>query len=258
MRLFLASLCLLVMCSLKAEEATIAGSWEVTGAAAGGKEVPAEQLKAMLMTFTADKCTLKINGETVDVSSMKLDEEKDPATVVFTTVSEGPTKGEVTNGILTLDGDHLKISTGQPGKERPANFNSPEGATNTVLTLKRKKAKEVPMAGSWEVAAAASAGHELTAEQIKPMTLIFAAEKCTTKMNEDVVDESSMVLDMDKNPPTVVFVTLNEGPTKGQITNGIYELDGDVLKIATAAPGKPKPDDFTSTVNTVLTLKRKK
>ena len=39
---------------------------------------------------------------------------------------------------------------------------------------------------------------------------------------------------------------LTAGPGEEVIVKGIYELNGETLKICFAAPGKPRPTDFTN------------
>jgi len=99
---------------------------------------------------------------------------------------------------------------------------------------------------------------ELTAKA----RLDFADKKLVTRIGDDVVDETTFKLDGTKSPKW--FDTLvARGPNKGKTAAGIYELDGDNLKICIGPPGQKRPTAFkvTSDANAmtgVMFLKREK
>ena len=51
--------------------------------------------------------------------------------------------------------------------------------------------------------------------------------------------------DASQSPKAVDYVNL-AGKHKGKTQHGIYELDGPVLTVCMAAPGKPRPAEFQS------------
>ena len=53
-------------------------------------------------------------------------------------------------------------------------------------------------------------------------------------------------LDPSKSPKTI-DMTLTEGPNKGAIMLGIYEIDADTLKACFDPQGKTRPTEFKST-----------
>lgn len=64
-----------------------------------------------------------------------------------------------------------------------------------------------------------------------------------------------------KTKPRELETTLTEGPDKGKTLSGIYEFEGDTLKICYAAPEKERPKEFTSKADSghfLLVFKREK
>jgi len=70
--------------------------------------------------------------------SFKFDASTTPRCVDLT-VADGVQKDAVLEGIYELKGDELRLCVKVFGKDRPAEFKSPEGASIALLTLKRKK-----------------------------------------------------------------------------------------------------------------------
>jgi uncharacterized protein (TIGR03067 family) len=70
------------------------------------------------------------------------------------------------------------------------------------------------------------------------------------KANEIKVEEQdkqrvmTFVLDPAKEP-CAIDLTMREGKPKAETSQGIYALDGDLLKICFAPPGKTRPVNFT-------------
>jgi len=60
-------------------------------------------------------------------------------------------------------------------------------------------------------------------------------------------------VDATKKPKTM-DMTPSEGRYKDKTLLGIYELDGDTLKICFAEPGKDRPTDFTSKAGSGVVL----
>ena len=63
-------------------------------------------------------------------------------------------------------------------------------------------------------------------------------------------------IDPTKKPKTI-DMTPTEGNFKDKTLLGIYELDGDTLKICFAEPGKERPTDFTSKAGMVLVVHKR-
>jgi uncharacterized protein (TIGR03067 family) len=116
------------------------GTWTFESSEAGGKELPAGELKELILTFEGDKHTVRKGDEVIQVGTQKLDPSRSPKTIDVTMV-EGPNKGKVMLGIYENDGDTLKVCFDPQGKKRPTEFKSGPGSDNFVNVHKRVKKK---------------------------------------------------------------------------------------------------------------------
>jgi uncharacterized protein (TIGR03067 family) len=114
------------------------GTWTIESSLAGGRELPADELKTLVVTFDGDKHTVQKGDEVIQVGVQKLDPSKSPKTIDVTMV-EGPHKGTVMLGIYEIDADTLKVCFDPEGKKRPTEFKSAPGSRNFVNVHKRVK-----------------------------------------------------------------------------------------------------------------------
>jgi uncharacterized protein (TIGR03067 family) len=123
---------------LEREVKKFQGTWTFESSEAGGKALPAAQLKELVLTFEGDKHTVKKGNEVIQVGTQKLDPSKSPKTIDVT-MTEGPSKGAVMLGIYEFNGDTLKVCFDSGGKKRPTEFKSPPGSETFVNVHKRVK-----------------------------------------------------------------------------------------------------------------------
>jgi uncharacterized protein (TIGR03067 family) len=114
------------------------GAWTFESSVAGGKELPADELKGFILTFEGNKHTVKQGDKLIQVGTQKLDASKSPKTIDVT-MTEGPNKGAVMLGIYEIDGNTLKVCFDPQGKKRPTEFKSAPGSANFVNIHKRMK-----------------------------------------------------------------------------------------------------------------------
>jgi len=126
----------------KKETPSIVGEWLGEKAVGGGKEKPVPE-GGITFVFTADGM-LKVRegaNQKPDAVTYKLDTKKSPNEIDIMAPKE---KGKIL-GIYKIDGDTLTICiSGKDVKddkdgERPAKFESPEGAQIMLMTFKRVK-----------------------------------------------------------------------------------------------------------------------
>jgi uncharacterized protein (TIGR03067 family) len=99
--------------------------------------------------------------------------------------------------------------------------------------------------GTWAFESSAAGGQELPAADLKDFVLTFEGDKHTVKKGTDVIQVGTQKIDPAKTPKTI-DVTITEGPSKGTVMLGIYEIDGDTLKVCFDASGKKRPTEFKS------------
>ena len=123
-----------------------------------------------------------------------------------------------------------------------------------------EKAKELEkLAGTYSVASAQEGGKEQADDKSKKLNIIVKGDVFSFKF-----DGQPKTLDMKlKLDPTAKIKTVDLASTtrEGQVAQGIYELDGDVLKVCWSRSGKDRPTDFSTKLNDdriFMTLKRVK
>jgi len=114
------------------------GAWTFESCEAGGKKLPIDALKGVVLTFEGDKHTVKKGDEVIQVGTQKIDPAKSPKTIDVT-MTEGPSKGTVMLGIYEFDGDVLKVCFDPQGKKRPTEFKCAPGSENFLNVHKRVK-----------------------------------------------------------------------------------------------------------------------
>ena len=99
--------------------------------------------------------------------------------------------------------------------------------------------------GVWTFESVVTGGKEEPAGDLKGFILIFERDKHTVKKGDDVIQVGTQKIDPSKSPKTI-DVTMTEGPSKGAVMLGIYEIDGDTLKVCFDPQGKMRPKEFKS------------
>jgi len=99
--------------------------------------------------------------------------------------------------------------------------------------------------GTWTFESSEAGGKELAAGELKGLILVFEGDKHTVKKGNEVIQVGTQKLDPSKSPKAI-DVTLTEGVNKGAVMLGIYEINGDTLKVCFDAEGKKRPTQFKS------------
>ena len=121
----------------KKELAKFEGTWNVAEITYNGKDH--SKLKFNFV-FKGDECIVE-GDDKVKLEYARLKVKIDPATtpkIFDLTVGAGVQKGADMEGIYEFKGDELRICVRVfGGKERPAEFASPDGASIVLMVLKR-------------------------------------------------------------------------------------------------------------------------
>jgi uncharacterized protein (TIGR03067 family) len=108
------------------------------------------------------------------------------------------------------------------------------------------KADTAKMQGTWTMTESLRDGEEaIPEEDRKELRLLIKDDKRTIKVRDEVVSEATYTLDATSKPKGIT-VKVSNGPLKDKELPGIYELDGDKLKICLNLTGKDRPKDFKS------------
>lgn len=103
--------------------------------------------------------------------------------------------------------------------------------------------------GIWTFESVEAGGKEMPAAEFKSMTVTFEGDKFTVKMGGEAIQVGVQKLDPSKSPKAI-DVTIVEGLNKGAVMLGIYDVDGDTLKVCFDPEGKKRPTEFKSASGT--------
>ncbi len=107
--------------------------------------------------------------------------------------------------------------------------------------------------GTWNYAAYETAGRKLPEAGFKGNQYVFHAREYTRKEElAGLTTKGTFKLDPTKQPKTI-DMTDTEGHAKGDTAPGIYELEGDTLRLCTGL-GKDRPKEFAAKEDTVYLL----
>jgi uncharacterized protein (TIGR03067 family) len=114
--------------------------------------------------------------------------------------------------------------------------------------------------GKWSVVRGERNGDALPEDQVKELKLTFGKEMLTLSSPEGE-KEATVKLDPTKKPKTIDVIP-KDGPRKGQLLRGIYELKGDELRLCMSdSEQSERPTEFKSPNGSsfvLLSLKRDK
>jgi len=99
--------------------------------------------------------------------------------------------------------------------------------------------------GTWKFILQEMDGKERPKEELTKLTITFAGDKWSVRVEDKVVQAGTHQLDGTKKPGQIDAV-VTEGEDKGSTMLGIYELKGDKMKVCFDPKGKQRPTSFTS------------
>ncbi len=114
------------------------GTWTFESSEAGGQQMPAGELKELVLIFEGVKHIVKKGNEVIQVGTQKIHPSQSPK-AIDVTLTEGVSKGAVLLGIYEINGDTLKVCFDIEGKKRPTEFKSAPGSQTFVNVHKRVK-----------------------------------------------------------------------------------------------------------------------
>ena len=107
--------------------------------------------------------------------------------------------------------------------------------------------------GTWTFQSVEAGGKEVPAAEFKGITVTFEGDKYAVKKADEVIEAATLKLDPSKSPKTL-DVMVAEGPNKGAVMLGIYEISGDTLKVCFDPEGKKRPTEFKTAAGSPTTL----
>jgi uncharacterized protein (TIGR03067 family) len=135
-----------------------------------------------------------------------------------------------------------------------AGFLLPAGAALVMADDKKDDAAKEELKkfeGTWKLVSTEHDGEKAPEEAIKTAKAMTKGGKVMLSVDGKTIMEVDIMVDPTKKPKTI-DATVTSGPDKGKKTVGIYEIDGDMLKICFAE--KERPTEFSAKKGSSCTL----
>jgi uncharacterized protein (TIGR03067 family) len=245
------------------------GTWNVTSLETDGQEMPATVFNGAKLVVDGNKFTSigmgASYGGTVEIDSASRPKAFD---LLFTA---GHAKGHRNLGIYKLKGDNWTICLATRGDQRPTKFATAPDTGFALETLARGAAPKPTKAnsrrspavgattdhepaasgqpteleGEWAMVSAVMNGAAIDQSMVKWCQRITRGNITKVVAGPQVFVHASFTLDKSATPHAIDYVNL-AGASKGKSQAGIFELTDGALRVCMAAPGKPRPADFSS------------
>jgi uncharacterized protein (TIGR03067 family) len=99
--------------------------------------------------------------------------------------------------------------------------------------------------GGWQAVSLKANGQEVPVDELKKVQVTVEGGMYTVKVEDNVVDKGSFTVDPGKKLKQIE-VKATEGQNQGKTLHGIYELEGDDLKICYTESDKDRPKEFSA------------
>lgn len=125
--------------------------------------------------------------------------------------------------------------------------NKPAPAAGTPAPMKN-------LNGTWTYVSIESNGKPIPAERLVPLRVTINGEKWTVTSGSKLVEQATIRVDSSTKPMTFDLTVQQGDVGKGQTLPGIFELDGDTLRVCFSLPGKERPKEVASRPGSGLDL----
>jgi uncharacterized protein (TIGR03067 family) len=246
------------------------GTWTVTDLEVEGRQTPGRLLADARVVVKGSRFTTRGMGA-IYKGTIKLDPSATPRQVDMQ-FDAGPEKGNTNLGIYKIDANQWRLCLAMRGTVRPSRFASEPGTGFALETLTRQtvrttskpqpaRRKKVsgsnPAAtefeGEWQMVSAVMNGAPMEDSDVQWVKRTTAGAETIVKAGPQTIMRMTFTHDPSTSPKTIRYVN-TAGANKGKTQLGIYEFEGDLLRICMSAPGAPPPAGFQSKFGDGATL----
>ncbi|MFN9718198.1 MAG: TIGR03067 domain-containing protein [Planctomycetota bacterium] len=245
------------------------GTWEVVAMTLAGRPASEVECKVVGISFGGEKMQISTVCDHEEYS-FTLDPTKKPKRIFLV-----DDRGGSYSAIYELKGDELRLClsdrySGKFAEDCPTEFAVPEGSRISLFILKRSNIapdanKDVEgLQGTWEVVEGAhngdgwlgfvSAAYRFN---VKGKTILISSKFGNPPEPTDNL-EWCFKIDTTKDPKAIYFAD-HHSKFEGSVLYGIYELNGDILRICISEDLKGAPAEFSAEEGSgriVMKLKR--
>ena len=107
--------------------------------------------------------------------------------------------------------------------------------------------------GTWTLISMEREGEPVPAEDLKGSTVVYEGNRMSLRDGERIRRRGIVTLASERKP-SAVNTWDQDGPYEDQTVPGIYELQGDTLRLCFARPGRERPKAFTTKSGTGVLL----
>jgi uncharacterized protein (TIGR03067 family) len=263
------------------------GTWTFKSLEVDGQPVPSAMLANSSMLIDGDRFRME-SPEANYEGIFTIDIEQDPHHIDIDFI-EGPEAGNRCEGLFQLDGDQLTFCLGLVGAVRPARFATARGSGHALEVLVRADsarpagvdggtASATPPAkptqfadpaafdadptpnierlqGEWEPLELVTSGAPLQASYLSFGRRTHNGPETKVVFGGQTMLHAKMRFNEAAMPVEVDYLNL-AGKGKGSISLGLFRWDGDEAVFCIAAPGAPRPSDFTCNTGSGRTFSR--
>jgi uncharacterized protein (TIGR03067 family) len=242
------------------------GTWSVTSLEVDGQQMSGDMLADAQIVIKGNRFSSTGMGATYK-GTLKLDPSTDPPWLDMK-FDAGPEKGNTNLGIYKIDGKIWKLCLATRGPVRPSRFSSTPGSgfALEVLTRGNSKAAAKPKAttskrvmqttppssapatefeGEWQMVSGVMNGAAMEKSTVQWVRRVTTGDETTVYAGPQIMLKVRFKHDPLKSPKTIDYVN-TAGANKGKTQLGIYEFNGDLLRVCMAAPGSGRPTRFES------------
>jgi uncharacterized protein (TIGR03067 family) len=117
--------------------------------------------------------------------------------------------------------------------------------TTTGLPGASVKEEKKQLKGAWKLVSVTEDGKPVLSKTLKKRKAIaiFRGKHMLGWMDNQLVNDSVYKVDPSQNPKAI-DITDTRGKYRGKKQHGIYEIEGNTLKISYCRPGKKRPAEF--------------
>jgi len=254
----------------------VQGTWSITSLEMDGQEMSLPGTGDARVVIEKDR--FKSTGMGMDYEGMVTLQEKQTPKAFDLTFTAGPQQGTRHSGIYKLIADRWTLCFATRGSRRPKTFATKPDSGLVLETLARRtpaarstRQKAVssravdsssqptasaPLAastamptlleGEWAMVTGVFNGVPLKDDMVKWCRRITRGDVTRVVAGPQLMVEARFTVDESKRPHAIDYTNI-AGTHKGKTQAGICERQGDLLEVCMAAPGKPRPKDFSST-----------